>query len=128
MTDDTKSRDINAPPPPKLLKGVGDKKRHHERETNLLEFLDGSLVNTSTLVDQVTCCMVSGLYLFPSSGVLTSGGGLAGVDVADDDHVNMHLLFTVAQNMSAMFIDIFLDLHSIERRLFGSAYPMVNSV
>ena len=48
--------------------------------------------------------------------------------MADDDDVDMSLLFTVAQNMSAVFIDIFLDLHSIERRIFGSAYPMVNSV
>ena len=128
MTGYTKSRDATAPPPPNFLKDVGDKQRHHERETNLLELLDGSLVNTSALVDQVTCCMVSGLYLFPSSGVLTSSGGLAGVDMADDDDVDMSLLFTVAQNMSAVFIDIFLDLHSIERRIFGSAYPMVNSV
>jgi len=40
----------------------------------LLELLDGPLVNTSALVDQVT-----------------SGGGLAGVDVANDDDVDMSL-------------------------------------
>ena len=40
----------------------------------LLELLDGPLVNTSALVDQVT-----------------SGGRLARVDVADDDNVDMSL-------------------------------------
>ena len=40
----------------------------------LLELLDGSLVNTSALVDQVT-----------------GGGRLATVDVADDDNVDMSL-------------------------------------
>ena len=40
----------------------------------LLELLDGSLVDTSALVDQVT-----------------GGGGLAGVDVTDDDDVDMSL-------------------------------------
>ena len=40
----------------------------------LLELLDGSLVNSSALVDE-----------------MTSGGGLAGVDVADDDNVDMSL-------------------------------------
>lgn len=43
----------------------------------LLELLDSTLVNTSALVDQVT-----------------GGGGLAGVDVADDDDVDMSLLLT----------------------------------
>ena len=43
----------------------------------LLELLDGSLVDTSALVDQ-----------------MTSGGGLAGVDVADDDNVDVSLLLT----------------------------------
>merc|ERR1719342_416672 len=40
----------------------------------LLELLNGSLVDTSALVNQVT-----------------SGGGLARVDVADDDNVDMSL-------------------------------------
>ena len=40
----------------------------------LLELLDGPLVNTSALVDQ-----------------MTSGGRLARVDVADDDNVDMSL-------------------------------------
>ena len=43
----------------------------------LLELLDGPLVDTPALVDQVT-----------------SGGGLAGVDVADDDNVDVSLLLT----------------------------------
>ena len=43
----------------------------------LLELLDGPLVDTSAPVDQVT-----------------SGGGLAGVDVADDDNVDVSLLLT----------------------------------
>ena len=41
----------------------------------LLELLDGTLVDTTALVDQVS-----------------GGGGLARVDVADDDNVNMDLL------------------------------------
>ena len=43
----------------------------------LLELLDGSLVNTSALVDQVA-----------------SGGRLARVDVADDDNVDVSLFLT----------------------------------
>jgi len=43
----------------------------------LLELLDGTLVNTSALVDQVT-----------------GGGRLSGVDVADNDDVDMALLLT----------------------------------
>ena len=43
----------------------------------LLELLDGPLVNTSALVDQVT-----------------SGGRLARVDVADDDNVDVSLFLT----------------------------------
>jgi len=42
-----------------------------------LELLNGTLVDTSALVDQ-----------------MAGGGGLAAVDVADDDHVDVHLLFT----------------------------------
>ena len=41
----------------------------------LLELLDGSLVNAAALVDQVT-----------------GGGRLAGVDVTDDDDVDVNLL------------------------------------
>jgi len=43
----------------------------------LLELLDGSLVDTTALVDQVT-----------------GGGGLTGIDVADDDDVDMSLFFS----------------------------------
>ena len=43
----------------------------------LLELLNGPLVDTSTLVDQ-----------------MTSGGGLARVDVADDDNVDVSLFLT----------------------------------
>ena len=43
----------------------------------LLELLDGSLVNTSALVDQVT-----------------GGGRLARVDVANDDNVDVSLFLT----------------------------------
>ena len=39
--------------------------------------------------------------------LLTGGGGLAGVDVADDDDVDMSLFFTVMiVDTSAMIIDI----------------------
>lgn len=38
---------------------------------------------------------------------LTSGGGLAGVDMADDDDVDMSLFLTeVMKTMSEMIIDI----------------------
>ena len=43
----------------------------------LLELLDGPLVNATALVDQ-----------------MTSGGRLAGVDVADDDNVDVSLFLT----------------------------------
>ena len=43
----------------------------------LLELLDGTLVNSSALVDQVT-----------------GGGGLSGIDVSDDDDVDVKLLLT----------------------------------
>ena len=48
----------------------------------LLELLDGTLVDTTTLVDQVT-----------------SGGGLAGIDVADNDDVDVGLLFLTAKQV-----------------------------
>lgn len=44
----------------------------------LLELLDGSLVDTSTLVDQVT-----------------GGRGLSTIDMSDNDDVNVQLLFTL---------------------------------
>lgn len=63
----------------------------------LLELLDGTLVNTTALVDQVcvTCKLLRRL-LRSKSEMLTSGGGrLAGVDVADNDDVDMSLFLTV---------------------------------
>ena len=60
----------------------------------LLELLNSTLVNATALVDQVT-----------------GGGGLAGVDVSDDDDVDMSLFLTVViADMSAMAIDIKLRL------------------
>lgn len=47
-----------------------------ELSSLLLELLDGTLVNTTTLVDHVT-----------------SGGRLAGIDVADNDDVDVATLF-----------------------------------
>ena len=44
----------------------------------LLELFNGSLVDTTTLVDQVT-----------------GGGGLSGIDVADNDDVDVNLLLTL---------------------------------
>lgn len=44
--------------------------------TNLLELLNGTLVDTTALVDQVT-----------------GSGGLAGIDVADNDDVDVSLVF-----------------------------------
>lgn len=43
----------------------------------LLELLDGSLVDTSALVDQVT-----------------GGGGLSGIDVTDNDEVNVYFFLS----------------------------------
>ena len=51
----------------------------------LLELLDSTLVNTTALVDQVT-----------------GSGRLAGIDVADNDDVDMCLLLTEEQPWSAM--------------------------
>ena len=61
---------------------------------------------------------------------LTSGGGLAGVDMADDDDVDMSLFLTImVKNMSEMIIDIVDRFHlrsGRERRLeLDLAYPMV---
>jgi hypothetical protein len=51
------SRDVVAPPPPKIL--VGGKIARicvgNNEDAYLLELLDGTLVDTSALVDQVTC-------------------------------------------------------------------------
>ena len=62
----------------------------------LLELLDRTLVDTTALVDQV--CMLCELLRVrtrPRRGRLTSSGRrLAGVDVADNDDVDMDLLLT----------------------------------
>jgi hypothetical protein len=47
-------------------------------------------------------------------GRLTGGGRLSAVDVADDDHVDVHLLFTIAP-LSAMFIVRVRNRLSIDR-------------
>lgn len=46
--------------------------------TYLLELLDGPLIDTTALVDQ-----------------MTGGGGFAGVDMADDHDVDVYLSLTV---------------------------------
>lgn len=51
-------------------------------KTNLLELLDGTLVDTAALVDQVT-----------------GGGRLARVDVADDHDVDVSLLLLTVEQM-----------------------------
>ena len=53
-------------------KGIGSR-------AYLLELLNGTRVDTTALVDQVT-----------------SGGRLAGVDVADNDHVDVNLVLLAA--------------------------------
>ena len=65
-------------------------------DAHLLELLDGTLVNTTALVDQVyNVCESFCSSLRGSVGVLTTGSGrLAGVDVADDHDVDVKLLLT----------------------------------
>jgi hypothetical protein len=75
-----------------------DENKLYLSRAHLLELLDGTLVNTTALVDQVWEICES---LCPASdgdvGVLTTGsGGLAGVDVADDHDVDVKLLLTAA--------------------------------
>jgi len=53
----------------------------------LLELLNGTLVNTTALVDQ-----------------MTGSGGLAGIDVADNDDVDMELVFTHVGEMCRLLI------------------------
>lgn len=66
-----------------------------ELSSLLLELLDGTRVDTTTLVDQVSYYDES-VTLFDGcrEGAmvwwkLTGGGGLAGIDVADNDDVNV---------------------------------------
>jgi len=60
-------------------KAPGGRNRPRERKVMpyLLELLDSTLVNTTALVDQVT-----------------GSGRFAGIDVTDNDDVDMNLLFT----------------------------------
>ena len=64
--------------------------------TNLLELLNGTLVNSTALVDQFCSPCKRGCdRKVGGVGHLTAGGGrLSGVDVADNDHVDMRLLLT----------------------------------
>ena len=60
-------------------------------------------------------------YVHPS---LTGGGGLAGVDVSDDDDVDMSLFLTkMIEDMSEMLIDI--KERTILRSAGEISYPMV---
>jgi hypothetical protein len=54
--------------------------------TCLLELLNGTLVDTTALVDQVT-----------------GGGGLAGIDVADNDDVDVSLVFLTVAEVSMRY-------------------------
>ena len=68
-----------------------------ELSSLLLELLDGTLVNTTTLVDHVT-----------------SGGGLAGIDVADNDDVEVAtLFFTVGSKSVSDVFDEVRDCQSL---------------
>ena len=60
----------------------------------LLELLDGTLVDTTALVDQVT-----------------SGGGLAGIDVADNDDVDVAALFLTVGTES---VSVFLRMRQVK--------------
>jgi hypothetical protein len=69
----------------------------------LLELFNGTLVNTTALVDQVT-----------------GGGGLAGVDVTNDDDVNMVLFFTHVVGGGACFQKKECKLRKEESKIFYS--------
>ena len=63
----------------------------------LLELLNGTLVDTTALVDQMACMYCESCCCIIARGRvsrLTSGGGLAGIDMADNDDVDMSLLLT----------------------------------
>lgn len=65
--------------------------------TNLLELLNGTSVNTTALVDQVT-----------------GGGGLAGVDVSDDDDVDVSaLVLTVGESRAVSMMRRFLETKTL---------------
>jgi hypothetical protein len=74
----------------------------HKVGSYLLELLNGTLVDTTALVDEMSCkrTSVSARSEVVDGGVfgrlLTSGGGLAGIDVADNDQVDVSLLLLTA--------------------------------
>jgi hypothetical protein len=68
------------------------------KRTYLLELLDGTRVDTTALVDQVT-----------------GGGGLAGIDVADNDDVNVGALLLTVKEVS-MGQGREVEASSVERR------------
>jgi hypothetical protein len=75
----------------------GEQATSRQESTHLLELLDGTLVNSTALVDQVCNVCESLCSVVPGArrGMLTTGGGrLAGVDVADDHDVDVKLLLT----------------------------------
>lgn len=73
-----------------------------ELSSLLLELLDGTLVNTTTLVDHVT-----------------SGGRLAGIDVADNDDVDVATLFFTVGSKSVS------NLLKSEGLPVTATYPMM---
>lgn len=76
--------------------------------TNLLELLNGTSVNTTALVDQVT-----------------GGGGLAGVDVSDDDDVDVSaLVLTVRESRAVSTMKTVVG----ENETDGKTHPMVKVV
>jgi hypothetical protein len=75
--------------------------------TNLLELFNGTSVNTTALVDQVT-----------------GGGGLAGVDVSDDDDVDVSaLVLTVEREQSSQY-----DENTLPKETGRWTHPMVKVV
>lgn len=73
--------------------------------TNLLELFNGTSVNTTALVDQVT-----------------GGGGLAGVDVSDDDDVDVSaLVLTVGESRASQYDENSLGNDEAD----GRTHPMV---
>jgi len=68
----------------------------------LLELLDGTLVDTSELVDQVS-----------------SGGGLSGVDVSDDDDVNVVLFLSHSMQKREKGLDSNREVHKRRRKRGG---------
>ena len=78
------------------------------RKTYLLELLDGTLVNTTALVDQVTWNVWVGVSSKCFEN-LTSGCWFTWIDMADNDDVDMSLFFTV--DLSVDVLSIMFDSH-----------------